>query len=101
MRRVDWSDTALEQFDVAIAYLTERNPSAADLLADRLEETVAALSRRPLGRPGYHDGTYEKAVLRTNYVVVYSLIGGTDNALRVHRVFHTAQNWRNWSPLPG
>ncbi len=100
MRSVRWSDTALDQFDNAVGWLTERNPAAADRLADRLEETVAGLSRRPIGRPGYREGTYEKAVLGTEYVIVYSLIGGPDDALRIHRVFHSAQNWTGWSPLP-
>ena len=100
MRSVRWADTALDQFDSAVAYLTERNPEAADRLADRLEETVAALARRPIGRPGHCEGTYEKTVVGTAYVVVYALIGGPDGELWVHRVFHTAQNWTGWSPDP-
>lgn len=100
MRSVQWSDTALDQFNTAVAYLTQQNAAAADRLADRLEETVAALSKRPIGRPGYREGTYEKAVVGTACVIVYSLIGGPDDALWIHRVFHTAQDWTGWSPLP-
>ncbi len=100
MRSVNWSDTALTQFDSAIAYLAERNEVAADQLADRLEETVAALAKRPIGRPGYRDGTYEKAVTNTPYVIVYSLSGGPDGVLWVHRVFHSSQNWTGWTLRP-
>lgn len=98
MRSVRWSDAAIVQFDAAIDYLAERNPDAAQALKDRIVETTAALAIRPIGRPGYCDGTYEKAVLRTAYVIVYSLVGGPDDELRIHRVFHSAQNWTGWSP---
>ena len=100
MRSVRWSDAAIDQFDAAIDYLAERNPNAAQALKDRLVETVAALAARPIGRPGYCEGAYEKTVLRTAYVIVYSLVGGPDDELRVHRVFHSAQNWTGWSPTP-
>lgn len=100
MRGVRWSDTAIAQLDAAIAYLAQRNPDAAQALKDRIEETATALASRPIGRPGYCEGTYEKAVLRTAYVIVYSLVGGPDDELRIHRVFHSAQNWTAWSPTP-
>ena len=100
MRAVRWSDTALSQFEAAIAYLSERNAEAADRLADRLEDCVMGLAKRPVGRPGHRDGTYEKSVLRTSYVVVYSLVGGPDGDLWIHRVFHSSQNWTGWTPYP-
>jgi toxin ParE1/3/4 len=100
VRAVRWSATALTQFEAAIAYLAERNALAADHLADRLEETVAALAKRPIGRPGYRDGTYEKSVLKTPYLIVYSLFGGPDGELWIHRVFHTSQDWTGWTPHP-
>lgn len=100
MRAVRWSETALTQFEAAIAWLAERNATAADHLADRLEETVAALAKRPIGRPGYREGTYEKSVLKTPYLIVYSLFGGPDGELWIHRVFHTSQDWTGWTPHP-
>lgn len=100
MRAVRWSETALTQFEAAISYLAERNPVAAEHLADRLEETVAALAMRPIGRPGYCEGTYEKSVVKTPYLLVYSLFGGPDGELRIHRVFHTSQDWTGWTPHP-
>ena len=100
MRAVRWSNAALDQFDTAVAYLTERNAAAADDLADRLAATIKALAKRPIGRPGYREGTYEKVVLKTPYVIVYSLFGGPDGDLWIHRVFHTSQDWTGWTPLP-
>ena len=99
MRVIEWSETALAQYGAAIDYLAERNPDAAQGTADRIRKTIDALAKRPIGRPGERPGTYEKAVLRTPYNVIYSLVGGADETLRLLRVYHTAQNWTDWSPL--
>lgn len=100
MRTVDWSETAIDQYENAIDYLAERNPDAAEQLAERIKATVEGLARRPIGRPGQREGTYEKAVLRTAYLVIYSLVGGPEGQLRILRIYHTAQNWTAWSPVP-
>ena len=100
MRTVDWSERALDQYARAIDWLAERNPDAADRLAGRIGATVEQLARRPIGRPGQIDGTYEKAVLRTAYLVIYSLVGDSDGHLRILRIYHTAQDWTAWSPGP-
>ena len=100
MRTVDWSETAIDQYENAIDYLAERNPDAAEQLAERIKATVEGLERRPIGRPGQREGTYEKAVLRTAYLVIYSLVGGPEGQLRILRIYHTAQNWTAWSPGP-
>ena len=100
MRAIDWSQTAIDQYENAIAYLADRNLEAAERLAERIEATIDGLARRPIGRPGQREGTYEKAVLRTAYLVIYSLVGGPEGQLRILRVFHTAQDWTSWSPGP-
>ena len=63
MRSVEWSELSLAQYRTAIDYLAERNPDAAQTLADRIRSTIDALATRPIGRPGQREGTYEKAVL--------------------------------------
>ncbi len=93
MREVVWSSYAQTQYLAAIAYLTERNEAAAEKLIERVEATVGELAQRPIGRPGYAADTFEKIVLRTSYVIVYELCG---DELRVHRLFHMAQDWRTW-----
>ena len=100
MRHVEWSQVALAQYHSAIDYLAERNADAAQDVADRIRDTINALARRPIGRPGERSGTYEKTVLRTSYIIIYSLVGGANDSLRVLRVYHTAQNWTDWSPMP-
>ena len=100
MRAVDWSETAIDPYESAIDYLAERNPDAAERLAERTQTTIEGLARRPIGRPGQREGTYEKSVLRTAYLVIYSLVGGSDGQLRILRIYHTAQDWTAWSPGP-
>jgi plasmid stabilization system protein ParE len=100
LRAVDWSETAIDQYEGAIAYLAERNPEAAERLAERIQATIEALARRPIGRPGQREGTYEKAALQTAYLAIYSLAGGSEGQLRILRIYHTAQDWTAWSPGP-
>ena len=100
MRAIDWSERALDQYERAVGWLAERNPDAAERLAARIGATIEQLARRPIGRPGQIEGTYEKAVLRTAYLVIYSLMGGPDGQLRILRIHHTAQDWTAWSPEP-
>jgi len=100
LRTVDWSETAIDQYENAIDWLAERNPEAAERLAERIQATVEELARRPIGRPGQREGTYEKAVLRSAYLVIYSLVGGPEGQIRILRIYHTAQNWTAWSTGP-
>ena len=74
-------------------YLIERNPDAAQKLADRIRSTLAGLAKRPIGRPGYAEGTFERIVTRSSYVIVFELAG---DELRVLRLFHMSQDWRGW-----
>lgn len=97
MRAVDWSEKAIEQYQGAVAWLAERNPAAAEKLAGRVRDAIESLAHRPIGRPGHVEGTYEKAVLHTAYLIIYSLVGGPDGQLRILRIYHTAQDWTGWS----
>lgn len=101
MREIVWSDAAIDQFDNAIVYLAERNPSTALLLSDRVLTTIESLAVRPIGRPGERADTFEKGVLKTSYLLVFGLVGGPDGELKIHRLFHMAQNWRGWTPETG
>lgn len=100
MRSVVWSHTAIDQFELSIGYLAERNTGAALKLAELVFETVQNLAGRPIGRPGERDNTFEKRVIGTPYLLVYGLTGGPDGEIRVHRLFHMAQDWRGWAPGP-
>ena len=90
MRRVEWSNDALDDFDRNLAYIAAESPAAAMLIADRLNDAINGLGIRPTGRPGRHDNMYEKSVQKTSHIVAYAL---SDSTVTILRIIHSAQNW--------
>jgi toxin ParE1/3/4 len=89
--RIFWLRAAERNLEEQLAYIGERNPPAADRLADKIATTVASLADNPRrGRPGRVAGTRELVVPRTPYILVYTV--GRDY-VRIHRVLHGAQRW--------
>jgi toxin ParE1/3/4 len=70
---VQWSALALDQADLAAAYIAQFNSTAALDLYDRFAEVALLLSDRPyIGRPGRVEGTREY-VAHPNYILIYSV----------------------------
>jgi len=95
VRRVVWSDSAVEEFSRVVAYIAHDNPAAAISVADRLEAAVVALAELPIGRKGRVADTYEKVVSGLPYIIAYALSddppeGGT---LTVLRIIHGSRDW--------
>jgi toxin ParE1/3/4 len=89
--RIVWLRTAERNLEEQLEFIGERNPCAADALADKIAASVARLEEHPRrGRPGRVAGTRELVVPGTPYVVVYTV--GADY-VRIHRVLHGAQRW--------
>jgi toxin ParE1/3/4 len=89
--RIVWLRTAERNLEEQLEFIGERNPRAADTLADKIAASVARLAEHPRrGRPGRVAGTRELVVPGTPYVVVYTV--GADY-VRIHRVLHGAQRW--------
>ena len=89
--RIVWLRAAERNLEEQLEYIGERNPPAADRLADKIATAVARLADHPhCGRPGRVVGTRELAVPGTPYIVVYTV--GRDH-VRIHRVLHSAQRW--------
>lgn len=90
MRRLVWSESALADFAQAISFIADRDPSAARLVAERVDTAGRRLAEMPVGRPGRVLGTYEKPVLRTPYIIAYAMSGHTVTILRV---IHGSREW--------
>lgn len=90
MRRVVWSETALDDLEAGISYIAERNPQAAHDIADRIDAAAQKLGEHVSGRPGRVEGTYEKSVRRTPYIIAYV---ASDDSIIILRVIHTSRNW--------
>ena len=90
-RPVRWTRPALTGLAEIVAYLADKNPDAAARLIERLRRRAASLSHNPeQGRPGRVAGTRELSVTGTPYVVVYRVMPGSIDILRVH---HTRRTW--------
>ncbi|MBB3192215.1 type II toxin-antitoxin system RelE/ParE family toxin [Halomonas cerina] len=73
MLPVEWRAHALDALEDIAAYLSERNPYAAEALVSAIEETAEALPEHPyLYRHGRVLGTRE-AVVHPNYLLVYRI----------------------------
>lgn len=95
MRRVVWSDSAVEEFGSVVTYIARDNPAAAISVADRLEAAVLALAELPTGRKGRVADTYEKVVSGLPYIIAYALTDDPPGAgtITVLRIIHNARDW--------
>lgn len=94
MRRIVWSAQARRAFREIVAYIAERNPSAAAHVASRIRQSLELLAERPIGTQGRVAGTYEKIVTKLPYVTAYALEEDADGArLVVLHIVHGARDW--------
>ncbi|MBX9454561.1 MAG: type II toxin-antitoxin system RelE/ParE family toxin [Rhizobium sp.] len=90
MRRIVWSDSARNEFRQAIQHIADDDPSVARLVRDRINDAVALLAKRPIGRQGRVTGTYEKPVLRTSHILAYAI---SDSMLTILHLIHYHRDW--------
>jgi plasmid stabilization system protein ParE len=94
-RRVYWSESALEELTTSIAYIAERNPSAARRVHAEIDKAGNRLGEAATGRRGRVDGTYEKVITGRPYILAYALhaVPGEGESIVILRVIHTARDW--------
>lgn len=89
--RIDWLPIAASNRNSQLAYIGERNPSAAAALGDMIEAAVSHLADHPhMGRPGRVPGTRERVVGGTPYVIAYRIEA---DSVVILRLLHGAQRW--------
>ncbi len=77
--------------DSIFEFLTEHNPRAAVAIVRRIGDAAAGLAARPrIGRPGKLDGTRERVVSRTAYLIIYKVL---EDEILIARVLHGRQQW--------
>jgi addiction module RelE/StbE family toxin len=90
MHSLDWDDEAKADLVGIVLFISYEDPFAAQRLKDDIEAKVEGLKRFPyMCKAGREHGTREM-VVRSNYIVVYSVSAKTVNILRV---LHGAQQW--------
>jgi toxin ParE1/3/4 len=89
--KIEWLPLARQDREEQLAYVAERNPSAAIDLGDALDAAIGNLSDYPqTGRAGRITGTRELVVGGAPYVVADRIERG---GIVILRVLHGAQNW--------
>jgi toxin ParE1/3/4 len=90
--RVDWADSARQDFDAAIAFLQQRSPNGARRIGDRILDVVSLLERFPeLARASRHRGLRQLVVPRTPYLVIYRIEA---DRIEIRAIIHAGQKRR-------
>jgi toxin ParE1/3/4 len=90
--KLRWTRLALTDFLEAQEYIAKDNPLAAQAIAQRIDEAARELLIHPsIGRLGQLDGTRERVVSRTPYLIVYRVAG---DEIELLRVWHGRRDWQ-------
>ena len=75
------------------AFLSNESAVVAERVLDQIRKIISRLCTFPrLGHPGIVDGTLERIVPRTPYVLVYRIDVGDHDELVILRAYHVAQD---------
>jgi toxin ParE1/3/4 len=89
--KLRWSEFASADREGIFDYLVERNPGAALMVDERIEESIERLLQFPeIGRTGRVSGTRELVISDTPYIAAYRI---KDQEITVLRVLHGARLW--------
>ena len=74
--RICFTETAVDEVDEILSYISQHNPSAAENVAEAMIEAVAQVAARPLSAPiVYTGGVHAKLVGRFQYRIYYEVRG--------------------------
>ena len=91
-KRLKWGDEALDELDNHLAWYAERNPMAAERIANEIDMAAQSLIAQPIahpGRIGVIAGTRELVVgHRTPFTLIYM---ATVDTIEILHVWHQSQ----------
>jgi plasmid stabilization system protein ParE len=91
--RVRFTEDAASDVQDIRVYLARDSAVVADRVVHHIGQVISGLRTFPrLGHPGVVDGTLERTVPRTPYVIVYRIDVRDDDQLIILRVYHAAQD---------
>jgi plasmid stabilization system protein ParE len=70
MFRLEWTERGLQEFQSALAFIAENNPTSAQLVRDRTFHTIGHLEFFSLGTPA-PKGTFKIYIPRTSYFLIF------------------------------
>lgn len=89
--QIKWLRKALQNLNNEAEYIAKDNPQAAQLVVQRIHQTVLLLKDNPsLGRPGRLPSTYELVIPKTRYIVPYR-VRPRLQCIEILRVFHSSR----------
>ena len=89
--RVIWSEPATWDLDRIVAYIAERNPIAAQTVAQTIYEGCASLSDFPMrGQKSRIPGRRDLVFTSLPYIAVYRV---QQHQVEIIRIYHMAQDW--------
>jgi addiction module RelE/StbE family toxin len=89
--KLKWTRLALQDLRHLHEYIAEDNPSAANRMVTRIQDSTQRLKKHPhMGRPGRVQGTRELVIAGSPYIVVYIL---GDSEIHIVAVIHSAMPW--------
>ena len=89
--KVEWLHEARRNRESQLAYIAERNPTAAIRLGDAIAEATARLANFPEIAPrGRVEGTRELLIAGTPYIAIYRI---ENSKVVILRLLHDSQIW--------
>jgi toxin ParE1/3/4 len=89
--KIDWHFNAQADLRRILAYLADRDVSAALGVYEEIDRILLGLAENPkMGRAGRLPGTRELVISGTPYIAVYQVQG---QFIQIQRLLHGAQNW--------
>ncbi|NJM28896.1 MAG: type II toxin-antitoxin system RelE/ParE family toxin [Rhizobiales bacterium] len=91
MRSVSWTARARREFEAALAYIAKDSPSNAQLVRDRILNTLRNIEAFSLGLPG-PKGHLKLYIPKTSYFVVFDRTP-KDDGIAILAFVHGSRDW--------
>lgn len=88
--RVRYTPEAVSDLENVLAYIAERNPTAAASVAAKIDITVASIGQLPFaGRLDQETGARERVVKGLPLLVIYT---ASEDLVEIIAIFHTSRD---------
>jgi toxin ParE1/3/4 len=96
---VTWTERALSDFESALTFIAKDNPANAQLVRDRILNTVSNLEAFSLGLPA-PKGHLKLYVPKTSYFMIFDRTPNDDGII-ILAFIHTSRDWEqiDWEKM--
>ena len=99
MRSISWTERAVTDFESTLAFIAKENPTNAQLVRERILNTLRNLEAFSLGLPA-PKGHMKLYVPKTSYFVIFDRTK-KDDGIIILAFMHTSRDWEqvDWQKL--